>query len=138
MIRSVIGTPISQRIKVSSSSSQSTGLPPKRSTKFLKNSNAMHLTRLVQSCSEWTVEVEFHSIEYTIYELSGFLCSKFFGNIYRFVDGNDRRYVVGIKHLINRHPQDVAVYRRNPFELVVRGVFDYLFIDRSLVRNHTI
>src|SRR5258707_1367629 len=122
MIRSVIGTPISERIKASSSSSQSTGLPLNRSTRFLKNSNAMRLTRLVQRCSEWTIEVEFHSIEYTVYELSGFLRSKFFGNIYRLVDGNDRRYVVGVKHLINRHPEDVAIYRRNPFQLVVRNI----------------
>src|SRR5260370_39487753 len=104
MIRSVIGTPISERIKASSSSSQSTGLPPNRSTRFLKNSNAMRLTRLVQSCSEWTIEVEFHSIEYPVHEPSGFLRSKFLGNIYRFVNGNDRRYVISIKHLINCHP----------------------------------
>ena len=41
MIRSVIGTPISARIKLSSSSSQSTDLPPNRSNKSLKNPKAI-------------------------------------------------------------------------------------------------
>src|SRR3979490_2848345 len=41
-MRSVIGTPISERIRTSSSSSQSTGFPPlNRSIRFLKNPKAI-------------------------------------------------------------------------------------------------
>src|SRR5258705_9868175 len=119
MICSVIGTPISERIKVSSSSSQSTGFPEKRSNKSLKNPKAIDRCATcslrglkspfsAQSGAERPIEIKFHPIQHSIDEFPRFFGAKFLCDINRLVDCHHRRYILGKKHFINRDPKDVA------------------------------
>src|SRR3954453_14379499 len=103
MIRIAIGTPRSARMSDSSTSSQSTGLPTNFSTSVRRNFIAKAAAPLFlrsRRCPQGTREIVFHAIEDAVDESSRIAAAECLRQLDCFVDGNDRRDVVAIKHFV--------------------------------------
>src|SRR5215831_2255223 len=138
MIWRVIGTPRSDWIKVSSSSSQSISLPLNRWIKFLKNPIAIALNGPIGSSPQRAIEIQLYPIQNSVHKLSRFLSAEFFGDVNCFVDGNDRGDIDCIEHFVNCHPQDIAINSRDSFQFIVRGVLRDFGVDGFLISNDSV
>src|SRR5713101_2274443 len=164
MIRVVIGTPRSARMSASSSSSQSIGLfanvCASVSKKFMRwfvgrrssppsnwkgSQDGRPTTNLFRRVGRWflhrfaqrTLQIVFHTIENPVNETSRIRATKSLGQLDRFVDRNDRRNVVAIKHFVNREPRNIAIDGGDAMELIILAVAPNALVHFRQVRDHS-
>ena len=83
-----------------------------------------------------TIEIFSDAIQNAVHESTGFGAAKSLCELDRFVDRNDRRNVVAIKHFVDGEPQDIAIDRGNAVEIVILAITFDLLVNFRKVRNH--
>ena len=83
-------------------------------------------------------EIILHPIQNAINESSGIRTAESFGQLNRFVDRNDRRYVVTVKHFVNCEPEDIPIHCGDPMKLVVVAVLADAIVDLGQMRDHAV
>src|ERR1700689_5369251 len=95
-MRVVIGTPMSDRMSASSSSSQSTGRPVNFCMMDLKNPMAMR--RAALACgggARRAIQILFDAVQNAVHETAGFFGAEFFRDFDRLIDDDDGSDVRG-------------------------------------------
>ena len=82
-------------------------------------------------------EIFSHPIENPVYKTTRFRAAKSFCQLDPFVDRDDRRDVVAIKHLVDREPEDIAIHRGDAPEFVILTVTPDAFVDLREMRDHS-
>src|SRR6266480_2746821 len=77
------------------------------------------------------------AVEDAVDKTAGFGAAKSFCQFNRFVDGNDRRNVVAIEHLVNGKTEDVSIDRGNAVQIIIFEITFDLLVNLRQVRNHS-
>src|SRR5882762_1373827 len=69
--------------------------------------------------ASWTQKLSFDFVENSIDEFTAVLGREFFRNIDCFVDADDRRNVIPMKHFEDGQPQNIAIDRGNAMKIPI-------------------
>ena len=84
-----------------------------------------------------TIEIFSDAIQNAVHESTGFGAAKSLCELDRFIDRNDRRNVVAIKHFVDGEPQHVAIDGGNAVEIIILAITFDLLVNFRKVRNHS-
>jgi hypothetical protein len=88
--------------------------------------------------ARWSVQIFSYAIENTVDETTRLAATKSFCQLNGFVNRNDGRYVLSIKHFINREAEHIAINCRDTTKFIILTVTADSFVDFGQMLDHAL